>query len=117
MTAGELLAEHVARFNDGVRSGTFERMLELFADDAVLEFKGVPAGPFHGIDAIRAAYLEQPPDDEISVHEAEARQDGDTIVAPYGWRRDDGRRAGEMWMTIREARIARLVVTFDEQPG
>src|SRR5262249_18868295 len=113
MTAGELLAEQVARFNEGVRSGNFERMLELFADDTVLEFRGVPVGPFHGIDAIRAAYRDQPPDDEISVQEAEARQDGDTVVAPYGWRRDHGRRAGEMWLTGREARIARLVVTFE----
>ena len=115
MTLAELLADHVTRFNDGVRSGDFESMLELFADDSVLEFEGVPGGPFHGIDAIRAAYREQPPDDEIAIEEP--RQDADTIVAPYGWQRDGGRRAGELRLTIREARIVRLVVTFDAQPS
>ncbi len=115
MTGRELLAEHVARFNEGVCTGSFERMLELFADDSMLEFAGVPVGPFHGIDAIRAAYREQPPDDEISI--GEPLQDGETLVAPYSWHRDYGRRAGEMRLTIREARIVRLVVTFDEQPG
>ncbi len=115
MTGCELLAEHVARFNEGVRTGSFERMLELFADDSVLEFAGVPVGPFRGIDAVRAAYREQPPDDEIAI--AETRQDGDALVAAYSWHRDHGRRAGEMRLTIREARIVRLVVTFDEQPG
>src|SRR5262249_999184 len=110
MNAVELFAGHVARFNEGVQGGNFERMHERFADDAVREFVGVPVGPSHGIDAIRAAYREQPPDDEITIDEP--WQDGDTVVAPYGWRRDGGRRAGEMRLTIRDAHIARLVVTF-----
>jgi steroid delta-isomerase len=115
MTLAELLADHVTRFNDGVRCGDFESMLELFADDSVLEFEGVPVGPFHGIDAIRAAYREQPPDDEIAIEGP--RQDADTIAARYGWLRDGGRRSGELRLTVREARIVRLVVTFDRQQG
>jgi ketosteroid isomerase-like protein len=107
----DLLSEHLARFNEGVRSGDFEPMLELFADDAELAFEGVPVGPFHGIDAIRDAYRERPPDDEIEV--LDAHEAGDTIVAPYSWRRDVGRRSGEMRLTVRDDRIARLVVTFD----
>ena len=90
----DLLDEHVARFNEGVRSGDFEPMLELFTEDAELAFEGVPVGPFRGIDAIREAYHERPPDDEIDV--LEAREHGDEIVAPYSWRRDGGRRSGEM---------------------
>jgi steroid Delta-isomerase len=115
MTGIELFAEHVARFNNGVRSGEFEPMLEQFADDAVLEFEGVPVGPFQGLDSIRAAYRAQPPDDEIDV--AGPFQTGDTVVAAYSWRRDGGRRAGEMRLTIDGSRITRLVVTFDAPPG
>jgi steroid Delta-isomerase len=67
VTGEQLLAEHVERFNAGVRSGDFAPMLELFAEDATLEFRGVPVGPFHGRDAVSAAYAAQPPDDEIDV--------------------------------------------------
>ena len=42
----EILAEHVGRFNEGVRSGDFERMLELFSEDAVLEFEACRSGRF-----------------------------------------------------------------------
>ena len=111
MIGAELLAGHVARFNEGVRSGDFGPMLKLFTDDASLEFVGVPAGPFHGRDAIAAAYREQPPDDEIEVLDAWEREG--VIVARYAWRHDAGRAAGEMWLTREADRIAGLVVTFD----
>ena len=115
MTDVELVADHVERFNHGVRSGDFGPMLERFADDSVLEFEGVPVGPFHGIEAIRTAYREQPPDDEIDV--GEPRLEGDTVIAEYAWRRDEGRRAGELRLTARDGLITHLVVGFDEQPG
>ncbi len=40
------------------------------------------------------------------------RDDG-TILARYAWLADDGREAGEMSLTPRDGRIAKLVVTFD----
>ena len=64
VTGLELLAEHVERFNAGVRSGDFA------ADGGAVRrttprssSEGVPVGPFHGREAIAAAYREQPPDD------------------------------------------------------
>ena len=111
VTGLELLAEHVERFNRGVRSGDFSAMVELFADDAALEFEGVPVGPFHGREAIAAAYRERPPDDEIEV--LEASEDGDEVISHYAWTRDEGRSAGELRLTRDGDRIARLVVTFD----
>jgi hypothetical protein len=111
VTGLELLAEHVERFNTGVRSGDFEPMLELFADDGELAFEGVPVGPFHGRDAIAAAYRDQPPDDEIEV--LEAVEAGDEVLARYAWLRDEGRAAGDLRLTRAGDRIARLVVTFD----
>ena len=107
-----LLHRHVELFNQGVRSGDFAPMLEQFADDAELVFEGVPAGPFHGKDAIAAAYAANPPDDEVDVLSSESADDG-TIVARYAWRADDGRAAGRMVFTTRGEQIARLVVTFD----
>lgn len=107
----ELFNRHVERFNDGVRRGDFSSMLELFTDDAELEFVGVPAGPFAGKDAIAAAYAEQPPDDEIDV--LDAHDEGGVVVADYAWRADAGKRSGRMIMTPDGAQISKLVVTFD----
>ena len=106
-----LLDEHVKLFNAAVRSRDFGPMLENFADDATMAFEGVPVGPFAGRDAIAAAYREQPPDDELDV--LDVRQDGDTVVAGYAWRREPDVRAGELRLTVESGRISRLVVTFD----
>ena len=111
MTGPELLEEHVRRFNEAVRSGDFAPMLELFSDDALLEFRGVPVGPFAGRKAIAAAYAAQPPDDEVDVLEIE--ETAAELRAGYAWRRDDGRRAGDMFLTRDGDRITKLVVTFD----
>jgi len=107
----DLLEDHVERFNEGVRTGDFTRMLENFAEDATMAFEGVPVGPFAGKDAIAQAYREQPPDDELDVFDA--RREGDTIVAGYAWRREPAKRAGELRLTVERRRITRLVVTFD----
>jgi steroid delta-isomerase len=106
-----LLDEHVKRFNAGVRSGDFAPMLESFADDATMVFEGVPVGPFVGREAIAAAYREQPPDDELDV--LDVRDEGDTVVAVYSWRREPDVRAGELRLTADNERITKLVVTFD----
>jgi steroid delta-isomerase len=106
-----LLDRHVRLFNEGVRSGDFGPMLEQFAGDAELVFRGVPVGPFRGKDAIAAAYREQPPDDEIDVRAV--REEGDEIVADYGWRREAGRRAGELRLAVDGDEIRRLVVSFE----
>jgi ketosteroid isomerase-like protein len=107
----DILEDHVERFNEGVRTGDFKRMLENFAPDATMAFEGVPVGPFAGKDAIAQAYREQPPDDELDV--LDIRLDGDTIVAGYAWRREPEKRAGELRLTLDGDRITRLVVTFD----
>lgn len=107
----DLLHEHVERFNDGVRSGDWTAMLEQFDDDAMMEFRGVPVGPFLGKDAIAAAYSEQPPDDELRVLEARERPDG--VDARYAWSAEPDVAAGEMLLTASGGRIKKLVVTFD----
>jgi hypothetical protein len=111
VTGLELMNEHVERFNAGVRSGDFGPMLELFSDDAALAFEGVSVGPFHGREAIAAAYREQPPDDEIEVLEVE--EDDAEIRARYAWLRDEGRAAGDLRLRFDGDLITSLVVTFD----
>jgi steroid Delta-isomerase len=107
-----VLADHVRRFNDAVRSGEFGAMVDGFAVDAEMSFVGVPVGPFTGRDAIAAAYAAQPPDDEIRLL-GEPHADGDTVEVDYAWAADEARRAGRMILTARDGRIARLVVTFE----
>jgi steroid delta-isomerase len=106
-----LLSAHVAAFNAGIRTGDFAAMLEGFAEDAELVFEGVPVGPFRGRESIAAAYREQPPDDEVEILDVEER--GEAVVAGYAWRREPGKRAGEMRLTSSGDMITRLVVTFD----
>jgi hypothetical protein len=108
-----LLEDHIRRFNEGIRSGDFGPMVDGFTEDAELRFEGVPAGPFAGREAIAAAYVEQPPDDEVEILGVEERDDG-VVVARYAWKADDGKQAGEMLLTPRDGRIAQLVVTFAE---
>ena len=56
MLAGQaLLADHVARFNAGVRSGDFGPMVDGFTEDGELVFEGIPVGPFRGRVAIASA--------------------------------------------------------------
>jgi steroid Delta-isomerase len=111
MTGLELLHDHVARFNEAVRTGDFGPMIERFTDDAELAFEGVPVGPFRGREAIAAAYREQPPDDEVRVLAADEREDG-LVVARYAWKREPDVAAGEMQIERDGETIRRLVVTF-----
>jgi hypothetical protein len=82
-----------------------------FADDAEMEFRGVPVGPFVGRDAIAEAYREQPPDDELLVLE-QRKVDGG-IEARYAWRAEPDVAAGEMFLTPEDGVIRTLVITFD----
>ena len=106
-----VLADHVRRFNDAVRSGDFTEMVDGFAPDAEMSFVGAPAGPFAGRDAIAAAYAAQPPDDEIRLL-GEPRIDGETVQTDYAWAAE-GTRAGRLILTERDGAIAGLVVTFE----
>jgi len=110
MNTAALLDEHVRRFNEGVRTGDFRPMLELFSSNAFLAFEGVPVGPFEGRDAIAQAYRERPPDDGIGL--LDIRESADRVTAGYAWKADPAQRAGELRLTARDGLIERLVVMF-----
>jgi steroid delta-isomerase len=99
-----LRADYVARFNEGVRTGDWSRMLELLTEDASLEFVGIPSGPFHGRDAIGEAYRTQPPDDELVL------LDG----ARYAWAGEPDRPAGELHLDERDGKVASIRVLYEQ---
>ena len=84
-------------------------MLSLFSDDAELRFENAPAGPFRGIDAIRAAYREQPPDDEICL--LGVQDDGEhTITAAFVWLKGG---TGLLVLEHERGLVTSLAVVFD----
>jgi hypothetical protein len=105
------MESHVARFNEGVRSGDWEPMLARFAHDAELQFENVPAGPFAGIDEIRRAYLEQPPDDQIQLLGIQDDSDDARVTAAFAWTRGG---TGRLVLDHDRGAITRLVVVFDQ---
>ena len=105
-----LLAEHVADFNHGVRTGDFGPMISRLADDALMSFEGVPAGPFRGRDDIREAYASQPPDDTLTI--LAVRESNGEVVADYAWDRRPSMPAGKLRLVHDGTLIRSLVVTF-----
>jgi len=45
-----LLEREVAAFNEGVCTGDWSALVQLFAVDAELVFEGIAVGPFHGYE-------------------------------------------------------------------
>ncbi len=107
-----LLHDCVMVHNECVRTGDWEPFADWFTEDAELVFEGVPVGPFNGRKAIASAYDAQPPDDEVVIFRTE--ENGDEIVARYGWLREPGKQAGRMLVTPRDGKIEKLIVTFEE---
>jgi hypothetical protein len=105
------MESHVARFNEGVRSGDWEPMLAPLADDAELYFENVPAGPFVGLDEIRRGYLEQPPDDQIQLLGIQDDEQDRRVTAAFAWARGG---TGRLVLEHDRGAITRLVVIFDE---
>ena len=110
MTTPDDLRQHVARFNLGVRSGDFSAMTAALTPDAVMVFAGPPVGPFHGRDAIAAAYVENPPDDEIVLLAAEPG-DG-RACAEYAWALHPDLPAGRLCIEMRGDLISRVEISF-----
>jgi hypothetical protein len=105
------MESHVARFNEGVRSGDWEPMLAAFADDAELHFENVPAGPFVGLMEIRRGYLAQPPDDQIQLLGIQDDEQDRRVTAAFAWTRGG---TGRLVLEHDRGAITRLVVIFDQ---
>jgi steroid delta-isomerase len=108
-----LLRRYIARLNHGVRSGDFASMLAELTDDAQLVFEGIPVGPFRGKEAIGAAYRLQPPDDELEMLRVDEDGHGG-VSGSYAWSERPGVVAGEVHVTARDGRIARVLVRYGD---
>lgn len=106
----DLLREHVVRHNDGVRTGDFARMVELFTDDAVFDFVDLAHGRYAGRTAISRVFAEAGPDDELVV--LDVTTDRGDVCARYGWLTEPPVSAGTMRLFAQEGQISRLVVSF-----
>jgi hypothetical protein len=106
-----VLEAHVRAFNHGVRHGDWEPMLQRFADDASVRFENVPAGQYAGIDEIRRAYREAPPDDEIRLLGIQEEDDGRIVTAAFAWTRGG---TGRLVLELDAGLVRALTVSFDE---
>ena len=111
MSGRELMERHVRAFNHGVRTSDWEPMLAHFADDAELRFENVAAGPFVGLDAIRHAYREQPPDDEIVLLGVQ-EPDEQSVAGAFAWGRGG---TGRLTLEHERGAVKRLTVVFDQR--
>jgi hypothetical protein len=102
------MVAHTRAFNAGVRTGDWEPMLARFADDAELHFENAPAGPFVGLEEIRRAYREHPPDDEIVL--LGIQDEDDRVVAAFAWARGG---TGRLLMEHDQGTVTKLTVVFD----
>lgn len=109
--AGTFLERLVALHNAGVRSRDFSPLIDLFADDAVLEFEGVPDwGPFEGKDAIARRIYSDAPDDEIRI--TRWKKKPGSVCAEFVWKDIPEARGGTFVVVTRGDKIARLTMAF-----
>jgi hypothetical protein len=98
---------YVDLFNSGVIDGDWDQWAAILTDDVVMEFVGVPAGPYAGRSAVLDAYRKQPPDDTIEP--AEPVGNAEVDVVEFAWSRG-GR--GVLQLSWRSDRVSRIVVEF-----
>jgi ketosteroid isomerase-like protein len=101
------VAEHVAAFNQAVRSADWDAFTDRFAADATLDFPGLPVGPFSGHAQIAGAYAGQPPTDTLSVSDVSSAGPVDTVH--FRW---SAGGTGVMTITWHDGLVSRLDVTF-----
>ena len=103
---------YVETFNVAVRSGDFTALLGWFTDNAVFRFENVPGAgtlEFSGREAYTAAYVDQPPDDEIEVA-GPVREEGALVEVPFRWRSTG--EPGTMVLTLDGDRFSAMLVRF-----
>jgi hypothetical protein len=100
---------HVIGFNDAVRTGEWVDFTTHFADDAVMRFTNIPVGPFVGREAITRGYLEQPPDDTMTVRTVDELDDAARVA--FDW---DAGGSGSMIIRRRAGLVIDLTITFGD---
>jgi hypothetical protein len=109
--AEALLERVVAAFNAAARTGDVTAFVDLFTDDAVMDFEGIPEeGPFEGREAIAEKFRDDPPDDEVRVRRWKAQ---DNVISAEFYLRDIPEAIGGCFtIEPRYQKIARLTIAF-----
>ena len=108
-TAETLLAEYVRRHNQGVKTGKFEPLADLFADNAIVRFEGIAFGPLQGRAAILTGFRQHPPDDELITDAVHGNDRSAGCV--YRWKKQPDTQAGTLQIDIDDRLIASMVIT------
>lgn len=109
MDLTEAVREHETLFNDAVRSGDFAAFIGTFAEDALMTFDGVPAGPFKGREKVAAAYATSPPTDTMTIWSIEEIGPGTALVR-FDW---DNGGSGSMQVRWQDSQVAELTISFE----
>jgi hypothetical protein len=99
--------QHIDLLNEGVRTQDFSAFLDTFADDAVMRFEGVPAGPFIGRAAVGEAYRDNPPDDTMRLTSIRPTATG--TLGSFEW---EAGGSGFFILETRNGKTVRLDVSF-----
>jgi len=120
-TAENLLGEYVRRHNQSVKTGKFEPLSDLFAEEATIRFEGIPFGPLRGRAAILNGFRQHPPDDELIIDAVPGvpgvpgvRGDDRSAGCEYRWKTQPNAQAGTLRIEIRDRLIASLIITAGE---
>jgi steroid Delta-isomerase len=98
---------YVDLFNSAVVTGDWDRWAAALTQDVVMEFVGVPAGPYTGRSAVLDAYRKHPPDDTIEPGGSVSHAAVDVIE--FDWSRGGG---GVLRLSWRADRVSKIVVEF-----
>ena len=108
MSPSELLRRYILLHNLGIETGEFEPLLQLFKDDAVMEFENPKIGEFTGIEIIRGIFRRQPPMMAIAIGEI---VESDCIAkADYIIEDEPEVRQGYLSMEIDDDKIQKLYI-------
>jgi len=111
MLVTERVERHVSAFGDAVASGRWTAFADHFAEDAEMEFVGVPVGPLRGRAAIAAAYEADPPLEALELT-GPVTTESHEAIAPFRWADSGG--TGTMRLRFgTTGSVERLVVEFD----
>jgi GNAT superfamily N-acetyltransferase len=101
-----LLRAYVHRHNDGVQTGDFGALLDLFHDEARFSLEGAIELSFTGREAIARAFAGRPPTDELVI--ADGPADLTAAIARYVWRSEPG--GGTVTVLVADGLIRRVIV-------
>ncbi len=104
------LNAYIKTHNEGVRTGEFNGLLQLFTLHAELHFTGRAVDPFMGRAEIAEAFHRQSPTDELTV--LEILEEVPDILVAYGWKKAPNVQAGTLKLETEEGLVKRITITF-----